>query len=69
LVFAKNFKNSQQKLLLNLYLALRYKEALNKIAVVSNICPFSDIKFKNLRVYKKAGEVEVTSFFVFEGEN
>jgi len=55
--------------LLNLYLALRYREALNKIARQSNICPFSDIKFKNLRVYKKAGEFAVTGFFVFEGEN
>jgi hypothetical protein len=54
--------------LLNLYLALRYKKALNKIARQSNICPFSDIQFKNLRVYKKAGEVEVTGFFAFEGK-
>jgi len=69
IAFCKIIKNLQQKLLLNLYLALRYKKALNKIAVVSNICPFLDIKFKNLRVYKKAGEVEVTGFFVFEGEN
>jgi hypothetical protein len=57
----------QQKLLLNLYLALRYKEALNKIAGQSNICPFLDIKFKDLRVYKKASEFAVTGFFVFEG--
>jgi hypothetical protein len=47
----------KQKLLLNLYIALRYKKALNKIARESNICPFLDIKFKNLRVYKKASDV------------
>jgi len=69
LLFAKILKNLQQKLLLNLYLELRYKKALNKIALESNICPFLDIKFKNLRVYKKASEFAVTGFFVFEGEN
>jgi len=54
--------------LLILYLALRYREALNKIARQSNICPFLDIKFKKPSGYKRAGEVEVTGFSVVEGE-
>jgi len=54
--------------LLNLYLALRYKEALNKIARQSNICPFLDIKFKKPSGYNRASEVEVTGFSVVEGK-
>jgi hypothetical protein len=62
----KIFKNSQQKLLLNLYLALRYKEALNKIALSKQHLSIPGIKFKNLRVTRKL-VVRLTGFFVVEG--
>jgi hypothetical protein len=52
-----------------LYLALRYREALNKIAVVSNTCPLLDIEFNKAFGFTKKLVVAVTGFFVFEGGN
>ena len=68
IAFCKLFKNLQQKLLLILYLALRYKKALNKIAVQSKIRPFLDIKFKNLRVYKEASGLQSLAFLCLKGK-
>jgi len=69
LPFANYFKNLQQELLLILYLALRYREALNKIARQSNICPFLDIQFnKTFGFTRKLVRSKSLAFLISEEE-